>query len=74
MNSLDSIVEGSLPRAFECDNPPWLQHHGVPRGRVPALSLSFFVHAELTEPADKDILTGGEGAFNNFEKGFGDLR
>ena len=37
------------------------------------LSFSLLVHTELSEPTDKDILAGGEGTFDDFDEGFGDI-
>ena len=63
-----------LPRALECHNPSWSQHHGIPRGRVPALPFSLLVHTELTEAAHEDILARGKSPFHDFNEGFGNLR
>jgi len=41
------------PRALECDDLPWCEHHVVSSGSVPAFSFWFLFHAEFSETGNQ---------------------
>jgi len=69
--SIDLIPQ--LPRAFERNNPPCIQHHILTSRRIPAPSRALFPHTEFTEAADQDILPAGELALYQVNQDFDDL-
>jgi len=58
-----------LPRTFEGHHAPCSQHHILAGCRIPAFSLTLLIDTKLPEPADKHVLTGCEGEFDEFQEG-----
>jgi len=55
-----------IPRALKRNHLPWRQDHIITGSRIPTFTFILFPNTELAEPGNQHILTGCQGAFDNF--------